>query len=428
MRRALWLMAITALNTGALFVYQWFVVTRLGAGKGTDALFAGMVMPQLVLNVVSGSLGYVLIPMLAVIDKEVRSSAIWTFALALAFIFGGLAVVLWVLAPWWVPLSVPGFDAAAVQQTVTLTRIQLMGMLFAGLGAPFNAAYQAEHKFIYPAFMALLASLLATAFVMIFLGQAGVEIAAWGLTLRAVLQCVFQLPVGFPFAAPNFQDKTFRDALQKLKPLIAGTVYYKTDQLLDRFLASMTPSGSLSLLHLAQQIYAAGSLVLTNAIAMPLTPRLAKHADQHDWVSFRREVLRTLYILCGLGLLVFVLIVFPGRYVLELVFVHGNFKVEAVDRLWEIMLALGMVWLSGLSGQVLSTSFYAMSDTSTPTKIGVVGFTLGIGLKIAGLILGGVIGVAIGSGIYMVFNSVVSYILLFRRLDAPANPAREGRQ
>ncbi|WP_019451250.1 lipid II flippase MurJ [Cupriavidus sp. BIS7] len=421
-------MVITALNTGALFVYQWFVVTQLGAGNGTDALFAGMVMPQLVLNVVSGSLGYVLIPMLAVVDKEVRSSAIWSFAVALALIFGGLAVVLWVLAPWWVPLSVPGFDAVAVQQTVTLTRIQLMGMIFAGLGAPFNAAYQAEHRFIYPSFMAFLASVLALCFVVLFLGHAGVEIAAWGLMLRAVFQFVFQVPVGFPFAAPNFRDKNFREALRKLKPLIAGTVYYKTDQLLDRFLASMTPSGSLSLLHLAQQVYAAGNLVLTNAIAMPLTPRLAKHADHRDWGSFRREVLRTLLILGGLGLLVFALIVFPGRYVLELVFAHGNFKIEAVDRLWEIMLALGMVWLSGLTGQVLSTSFYAMSDTRTPTKIGVIGFTLGIGLKIVGLMLGGVIGVAIGSGIYMVFNSVVSYILLFRRLDAPANLSHEGQQ
>ncbi|MRS98700.1 virulence factor MviN [Ralstonia pickettii] len=420
-------MAITALNTGTLFAYQWFVVTQLGAGPGTDALFAGMVMPQLVLNVISGSLGYVLVPMLSVVDGRARSSTTWGFAIALALIFGGLATALWLLAPWWVPLSVPGFDAATIQQTVTLTRIQLVGMLFAGLGAPFNAAYQAQHRFIYPAVMALLAGLVALAFVVVLLGRGGVETAAWGLTLRAALQFLFQVRIGFPFVFPNFRDKEFADALRKLKPLIAGTVYYKTDQLLDRFLASMTPSGSLSLLHLAQQIYAAGNLVLANAIAIPLTPRLAKYAKDQDWAIFRREVMRALYILGGLGLLAFILIVFPGRIILQLFFAHGNLKAEAVNKLWEIMLALGMVWISGLTGQVLSTSFYAMSDTKTPTKVGVIGFTLGIGLKIAGLFLGGVIGIAIGSGVYMIFNSVAMYSMLFRRLGYSVDASPEGK-
>lgn len=420
-------MAITALNTGTLFAYQWFVVTQLGAGPGTDALFAGMVIPQLVLNVISGSLGYVLVPMLSVVDERVRSSTTWGFAIALALIFGGLAAVLWLLASWWVPLSVPGFDVVTMQQTVTLTRIQLVGMLFAGLGAPFNAAYQAQHRFIYPAVMALLAGLVALVFVVLLLGWGGVEIAAWGLTLRAALQFLFQVRIGFPFVFPNFRDRAFADALRKLKPLIAGTVYYKTDQLLDRFLASMTPSGSLSLLHLAQQIYAAGNLVLTNAIAVPLTPRLAKYAKDQDWTTFRKEVVRALYILGGLGLLAFALIVFPGRNILQLLFVHGSLKTEAVDKLWEIMLALGLVWLSGLTGQVLSTSFYAMSDTKTPTKIGVIGFTLGIGLKVVGFFLGGVIGVAIGSGVYMVFNSVAMYFLLFRRLGYPADISTEDK-
>jgi putative peptidoglycan lipid II flippase len=46
-------------------VIQWYVVTRLGVGAATDALFAGMAVPQLVLAVVSGSLMHVLVPLLS---------------------------------------------------------------------------------------------------------------------------------------------------------------------------------------------------------------------------------------------------------------------------------------------------------------------------------------------------------------------------
>lgn len=417
MKRALWLMVITALNTGSLFCYQWFVVTQLGAGKGTDALFAGMVMPQLVLNVVSGSLGYVLVPMLSIANKKVRSSTIWSFAIVFALVFGGLAAILSLLASWWVPLMVPGFDIDTLQQTIKLTRIQLLGMLFMGLSAPFNAAYQAQHRFIYPAIMAFLAGLIALIYVLILLRYAGVEAAAWGLTLRASLQFLLQVRIGFPFALPNFKGKDFVSAVRKLRPLIVGSVYYKTDQPLDRFLSSMTSTGSLSLFHLAQQIYSAGNLILTNAIALPLTPRLAKYAAEHDWEKFRQEVIQALCILGGLGAFVLVLIAFVGRSSLQLVFAHGSLTPEAVVQLWQIMLALGIVWLSGLTGQVLSTSFYAMSDTKTPTKIGVIGFTLGIALKIVGFFFGGVIGIAIGSGVYMAINSIVMFFVLFKWVD-----------
>ncbi|MGN6665857.1 MAG: lipid II flippase MurJ, partial [Trinickia sp.] len=64
------------------------------------------------------------------------------------------------------------------------------------------------------------------------------------------------------------------------------------------------------------------------------------------------------------------------------------------------------------------TSFFAMSDTKTPTKVGVIGFTIGIGLKIGGFMLMGVWGIAVGTGVYMLFNSIVMYWILRKRLRA----------
>ncbi|MEJ7619098.1 MAG: hypothetical protein WKF30_19475 [Pyrinomonadaceae bacterium] len=49
---------------------QWYVVTRLGVGLETDALFAGMAIPQLILSVASSSLTHVLVPLLATTENE----------------------------------------------------------------------------------------------------------------------------------------------------------------------------------------------------------------------------------------------------------------------------------------------------------------------------------------------------------------------
>lgn len=423
MKRALVLMVITGLNIVALFVFQWYVLVKLGAGVETDALFASMVVPQLILNVVSGSLAYVLVPMLATARGEDFRSGVSSFISALGVLFALLALLLFLTSHLWVPLTVPGFSASGKALTESLSRIQLVGMFFTGVGAVPTAAYQAQHRFVYPALAGALGSVAALAFMILALPHGGVEAAAWGLSLRATLQFALQLPVIFPFCKPRWTDQTFRQGLAKLRPLILGTTYYKTDQLVDRLLVSMAPAGVLSLLHLAQQMYSAANQVLVTAIAAPAVPRLANDAREVAWDAFRSRMLRILGLLLLLGLAVWLLIIFPGHYVLDLMFGHGKLRPDEVRQLWLILIALGGFWITGLSGQILSTSFFAMSDTETPTKIGAVGFTLGIGLKIGGFLLFGVFGVAAATGLYMAFNSIAMYYILNKRLGVEQRAA-----
>ena len=59
MKQAIQLGTLSAANIGVAFLFQWYVLTHLGPGIETDALFAGMTLPQLVLAVISGSLMHV---------------------------------------------------------------------------------------------------------------------------------------------------------------------------------------------------------------------------------------------------------------------------------------------------------------------------------------------------------------------------------
>src|SRR5262249_32277605 len=158
-------------------------------------------------------------------------------------------------------------------------------------------------------------------------------------------------------------------------PLSAGSAYYKTDQLVDRILASLAPAGMLSLLHLAQQVYSAANQIVVASIAAPLIPELTRCAS-HTPDRYWRDVRRLLLQMVGIGVLGFALLLFPGKFVLSLLFEHGSFTASNVQTLWILMIALGLLWVAGLSGQVLSNAFYAAGDTSTPTKIGVIGFTI----------------------------------------------------
>lgn len=415
MRRTVTLGGLAATNVLVSFAYQWYIFTQLGPGRATDALVAGMVVPQLVLAVVSGSLTHVLVPLLASEDESTFRRDAWTFFQAVAFLFGAAAVGLSLAAPFWVPWTVPGFGKSAIDLTVTLVRIQLIGMVFTASTSVLWSAYHARQRFAWAELSVVLAAVISFPVLVFALPRFGVVAAAWVLVLKLGLQMLMLLPGLHRYHRPDFGTAAAREAWRRVYPLLLGTSLYKTDQLVDRFLASMAPAGGISLLYLAQQLYGAGHQVLNTAIAAPMVPELAMQAKQRDWKGFRRlseHRLQVMVIVTGVCLIG---VAATGMPVLSALFGHGRFDVSEINRLWWLLLALGGTWIGGAAGQILATSFYARGDTRTPTRIGVITFPAAVAFKVVGFYLLGVVGIALGTSLYFLVIAVTFYWFLSRR-------------
>lgn len=411
---------LAAANLALNLFIQWYVITGLGFGPATDALFAGMAVPQLVLAVVSGSLMHVLVPLLANEEGHAFGEAAWGLFLSIMALFALLAAVLFVSAPAWVGWLLPGFPAEARTQTVWLTRIQIPGMIFTAATSVLWAAYHARNRFIWAEVSLLLAGMITALALVPALPTFGVAAAAWASVGRGALQTMLLLPGLGPWRRPAWTGPALREAWVRLRPLLAGTVYYKTDPLVDRFLSSMAPPGGLSTLYVGQQIWGALIQIINKAIAVPLVPQLAVHAKQARWADFRRSYRRRLAalgLLTGGGLVLFALV---GQSVLRLVVGHGGVTAQNVSALWWIMLALGGLLIGGTMGQITSTAFYAKGDTRTPTRLGIVTFTAYVPLKVAAFLYWGLTGMAAATSLFFLTNLVLQY----RRLDAPDAQSR----
>lgn len=404
MKQFLQLGVFSAANIGLAFLFQWYVFTQLGPGIETDALFAGMTLPQLVLAVISGSLMHVLVPLLAGEDENQLRHDAWAFVALVGGLFSVFAVILCLTAPWWVPITLPGFSEEGLALTVTLTRIQLMGMVFAAINGVQWAAYHARQQFIWAEFTPLLSSVLGLALLIFALPRYGVVAAAWISTLRLALQTLLLAPgMGKPLR-PDLKSPAIQHAWQRIKPLLWGTAYYKTDPLLDRFLLSSANSGSLSLYYLAQQIYSAVSQIINKAIATPLVPLLSKfHKDGHK-VEFRRAYYRKLWQVGLIGFAGLMVLGLFGQSILNLLVGHGNVSADNVKELWWIMFCLAGIFIGGVMGQISSSSFYALADTTTPTRIGIYSYTLYIPAKFAMFYYFGVMGLALITSAFVLVN------------------------
>jgi peptidoglycan biosynthesis protein MviN/MurJ (putative lipid II flippase) len=415
MKQTIQLGALSAANIGISFLFQWYVLTQLGPGLESDALFAGMTIPLLVLAVISGSLMHVLVPILAGEDEERLRHDAWGLLVLVGGLFGLLAAVLYASAPWWIPITVPGFSAAGQALTVELTRIQLIGMVFAAINGVQWAAYHARQQFVWAEFTPILASVFALLLLIWALPRFGVIAAAWIGALRMGLQTLLLAPgMGRP-VYPNLKSVAIQQAWQRIKPLLLGTTYYKTDPVVDRFLLSTASSGSLSLYYLAQQIYGAVNQVLNKAIAAPLVPLLSKLHKEGDrdgfWRAYHRSVLQVgLIALCGF----FVLGLF-GQELLNLLIGYGQVSSGNVAELWWIMIWLGGMFVGGAIGQISSSSFYASGDTTTPTKIGIYSYSFYIPGKIILYYLFGITGLALSTSMFLLLNFFLQNFYLKRK-------------
>jgi putative peptidoglycan lipid II flippase len=413
------LAAISATGILVNLAYQWYVLTRIGPGSHTDALFAGMMVPQLMLAVIAGSLNYVLVPVLATEDDQSRRRLAWTLFQGMALFWGVLAAILILLAPWWVPLTVPGFDQPTTRLAITLSQIQLIGLIFTGVAGVQAAAYQARHHFILAEVGPLIAAVVGFGFVVWGLPRMGIVAAAWATVIRSGCQSALQLPALGRYRLPG-RHPSLRVAWGRMIPLLSGASYYKADGFVDRLLASMGPAGAPSLYHLSVQLYSSAHTVLNRAVVAPAVPLLAQSSSVGQWREFSRVSRRRLRAMLIITIGLIPVLVFLGQPLLSVVLAHGQFSQARINELWWILVLLAGVWVGGAAGQVLSTSFYARGDTRTPTRIGVVGFTVAIGLKLVAFWYFGILGLAAAASLYYLGNTAALLLTLRRDLRRAA--------
>lgn len=148
MRLLVLLIGLATLNIFLGFIYQWFIVTNLGQGRQTDALYAAMVIPQLILTVFSGSLLNVLIPFLSTKQEGKFCKDAWSFFQITTLIFIIIGFLLFLTAKFWVPVTVPGFDANSKSSTISIIYVKLLGMVFTSMNLVLLAVNHARQRFI----------------------------------------------------------------------------------------------------------------------------------------------------------------------------------------------------------------------------------------------------------------------------------------
>lgn len=416
MKDKLWLGLVSALNLGTYFVFQFFIIKSLGPGGETDAFIASNTVPQFVVAVIGGSIGYVLVPVLSTRPVADLRHDTWSFVYVIGALFCGLAVLLFALRRLWIPVMVPGFTDSQLVLMEQLVAIQLLSMPISAVIAVQVAGQAAQGRFVRAELTQWLANLVAIGLLIIFMPSHGVLAGAWISLVRWAIQAS---GLCFGLGPPRRARRLWvlvKTPLARIKPLLLGSSYYRTEPAVDRYLLSNANSGALTLYYLVEQVFSGISQLIIRTLVAPTVPRLSVLFDRHDFPSFSRLYALTVKLVFLVSALLLGALVCAAAYLLPALATRFGAPIGTWADLWWIMLLLGGVFIGSASGQVASSGFYATGDTVTPTRMSMITYSIFIPCKVLAFQMWGIPGLAISASLYSMNNFLLQVVLMRRKL------------
>ncbi|WAZ21854.1 murein biosynthesis protein MurJ [Streptomyces cinnabarinus] len=409
-----------------------------GAGSETDAFLVAWTVPEFASTLlIEDGLAFALVPAFSLAlarraqgapGDPVRALVAATLPkLTLTLI--GAAALAFVTAPYLVEALAPGLPDPAL--AVDCTRLTTTCVLSFGLAGYFSAVLRAHRRFLVPAaiYVAYNTGIITAMFVLG--GRWGVRSAAVGVAVGGALMVAVQLPsvLGrLRRKAAAAQAESAPSEGQAVTLALVGTVLLfalcrQSQVLIERFLASGLPAGSISHLNYAQKV-AQIPMTLSLMLCTVTFPVVARAMAEGDTDLARARVERDLALAACVVLLGASTVIACAPQIIELLFQRGAFTERDTAATAGVMrvYALGLLGQT-LVGALIRSYFSAGRPTWFPLATMAVGIVVTTWIGVATVGPWGMHGIAAANAA----GITVTAVLLLAGMRRRAVPVRTRR-
>ncbi|HEX7724565.1 MAG TPA: lipid II flippase MurJ [Candidatus Paceibacterota bacterium] len=383
LHEAAYLLAVFAFISLVLaLVRDKLLAYSFGAGNILDLYYAAFRIPDLIF-VSIGSLVSASILLPFFIDRFGKGESDGrTFFDSMFTVFFGLMVITagaaYFLAPYLVPIVMPGFKLAAEQHIlVETTRIMLLSPFFLGLSNLFSSLTQMRHRFLVYAASPVVYNLAIILGVLFLYPIFGIQGMALGVGIGAFLHMLIQVP----FMASEKLLPRFTAAIEwkSLKRIILTsfprTLTLSANQLASFVLvslASLMSVGSISVFNFAFNLQSVPLSLIGASYSSAVFPTLSRLYYEKNIPEYLEKMIAAARHIIFWSMPITILFTVLRAQVVRTVLGAGNFS-WSDTRLTAAMLALFTLSTIGQSLIVLFVrGFYAEGKTTKPLMINVI--------------------------------------------------------
>ncbi|HAF61048.1 MAG TPA: murein biosynthesis integral membrane protein MurJ [Anaerolineaceae bacterium] len=368
-----------------------------GTGADSEAFYAANRFSEILFNLVAGgALGSAFIPTFTgfLVKKDHEgawklASAIINWVLLILTIISILAmifsqqVVHYILAP--------GFSTVSLEKellTAQLLRIQLPSAIIFGLSGLVMGILNAHQSFFVSSLAPGMYQLGWIFGALVLAPRYGVYGLSYGILIGASLHLLVQIPrlLRLPHvhyhAGLGGKNPAVKEVGRLMAPRLLGVAVVQLNFLVNTYLASLQPEGSVTAISLAFSLMLMPQAAIAQSISIASLPTFSAQVAAGKLDEMRSSFTSTLRMILFLAIPATVGLVLMRSDIVRVLYERGEFTAQSTT-----LVAWALLWYAlGLVGhcivEITSRAFYAQHDTKTPVLVGVGAMSLNLILSI----------------------------------------------
>ncbi|WP_171333943.1 murein biosynthesis integral membrane protein MurJ [Acinetobacter piscicola] len=378
--------AMTMLSRVLGLVRDMVLLNVFGAGKDFDTFVVAFRIPNFFRRLFAeGAFSQAFIPVLTEykttkLHAEVQILISRVFG-CLLMVMSLLTLVSMIIAPVILYVYAPGFhnDPAKFDLAVDMFRLTIPYLMFMSLTAFASSILNSYGSFASPAFSPVLLNIAMIAGAWWLSPHLAQPIMAlgWAVIVAGVLQLAIQIPELWKrklLIPPkvDFKHEGVDRILKLMLPALFGVSVTQINLLLNTIWASFMQDGSVSWLYSAERMTELPLGLIGVAIGTVILPSLSMSKAEQDQVKFRKMLDWAARVIVLVGVPASIALFMLSTPIIEALFQHGAFDTRDTE-----MTALALQCMSGgvlafMLIKVFAPGFYAIQDTKTPVRVGLM--------------------------------------------------------
>jgi putative peptidoglycan lipid II flippase len=414
----------TALSRVAGVVREQAAAYYFGNGPALGAFLIAFNVPNLIRSLVADTaISAAFVPVFVELREQGREPEAWRVASIVLWVaavgLGALSALFILLAPWIMPLFVPGehIDADLV---VTLSRYLFPIVAILGMTGVVTGILNSYDIFGVPAIAPVAWNGIIILALVAYAGD--IQAYAIGVLVATIVQFLIPLPllrgrshfvVSLAWRHPDVQRM-----LRQMLPVTIGLGLINFNLTLDLAIATLASPHADADLNFAFRLFMLPQGLFSVAVTVVLFPEISRLAARGDRAGFARTVsagARTIVFLLLPASAISIALAVP---IVRLIFEHGSFTSSDTTHVAETLAAFSLGLVGNGIALLMTRSFFARQEARVPTQIAAGNLFLNLILDLILYQPFGAAGIAFSTAIVTTWNATVLATLLTRRVGS----------
>lgn len=375
------LMKLAILQIFVSFITNFYIVQNVGFNLELDVFYLAMSIFGFLSTSIGWSISAVLTPILIENDKKNIEGAMLINLLLISI---PIFIVIFFTADYWYQFIFTNYlEKVNHDLILNVQKIFLVTFIFEIINILYLAILQQRNKYILINLLNLLGGIISLSIVYFFINEYGIYSAVVSqFSIRVFIFIILSIYLFRLITAKlSFKKEIFLLLWNRMKYIFIGSFYFRTGELLDRYIASFLSPGFLSLFAFIQKIYGSSNTVINSSIVAPTITKFSLLNKERKIKILISSYIKYLLFLFLVNSILFLIVIFFGKDIF-MYFFNDRIDQEILYILNFTIITLFIFSYSQTIGKVQQNLLLSLKEEKRITQYDIFSFTINIFLKI----------------------------------------------